>query len=117
MTAYQLNYIKHVLLPRKPLCRKSRDKNTKSNKEIQWSWRNDPSTEDFYVDSLLSKNMKKCAFVAQLFYKNGKRCYKELQKECLPNFINFIVYKENQKYSFYYAIILIFKEDKLVNKL
>uniref|UniRef100_A0A1X7VDH6 ATP-dependent DNA helicase n=1 Tax=Amphimedon queenslandica TaxID=400682 RepID=A0A1X7VDH6_AMPQE len=94
---------------------------------------NDPSTEDFngegpvthFYPNRPQEYEEYCLydFVAKVTYsgkdKNGEQCYRELQKEHLPNFIDFDVYKENQRDSFCYAIILLFRpfrnEDELVN--
>uniref|UniRef100_A0A1X7UCH2 ATP-dependent DNA helicase n=1 Tax=Amphimedon queenslandica TaxID=400682 RepID=A0A1X7UCH2_AMPQE len=130
-----------------PLCRKSREvlwidvemphkrkRNlTKKLSEVEKIAANDPSTEDFYGEGLVThfypnraqEHEEYCLydFVAKLTYKgknkNGERIYKPLQIERLPNFIDFDVYKENQRDNFYYAIILLFvpfrNEDELVH--
>ena len=127
-----------------PLCRKSREvawidvemphkrkRNlTKKLSEVEEIAANDPSTEDFYGEGLVTHFYPNRAqeyeeyclydFVAKLNYKgkdkNGERLHRPLQKERLPNFIDFNVYKENQTD---YAIILLFvpfrNEDELVN--
>ena len=107
-----------------PLCRKSREvawidvemphkrkRNlTKKLSEVEEIAANDPSTEDFYGEGLVTHCYPNRAqeyeeyclydFVAKLTYKgkekNGERIYRPLQKERLPNFIDFDVYKENQ---------------------
>uniref|UniRef100_A0A1X7USE9 Uncharacterized protein n=1 Tax=Amphimedon queenslandica TaxID=400682 RepID=A0A1X7USE9_AMPQE len=106
---------------------------TKKLSEVEEIAANDPSTEDFHGEGLVThfypnraqEHEEYCLydFVAKLTYegkdKNGKRIYRPLQKERLPNFIDFDVYKENQRDSFYYAIILLFvpfrNEDELVH--
>uniref|UniRef100_A0A1X7UP52 Uncharacterized protein n=1 Tax=Amphimedon queenslandica TaxID=400682 RepID=A0A1X7UP52_AMPQE len=119
-----------------PLCRKSREvawidvemphkrKQNLSKKlsDVEELAANDPSTEDFYGEGLVThfypnrpqEYEEYCLydFVATLTYsgkdKNSERCYRKIQKERLPNVIDFHVHKENQRDSFYYAIILLF---------
>uniref|UniRef100_A0A1X7UXI1 ATP-dependent DNA helicase n=1 Tax=Amphimedon queenslandica TaxID=400682 RepID=A0A1X7UXI1_AMPQE len=130
-----------------PHCRKSREVSwinvemphkrkrnlTKKLSEVEEIAANDPSTEEFYGEGLVThfypnraqEHEEYCLydFVAKLTYKgkdkNGERIYRPLQKERLPNFIDFDVYKENQRDSFNYAIILLFvpfrNEDELVH--
>ena len=101
---------------------------TKKLSEVEEIAANDPSTEEGLVTHFYPNRAQEyeeyCLydFVAKLTYKgkdkNGERIYKPLQKERLPNFIDFDVYKENQT-DRYYAIILLFvpfrNEDELVN--
>ena len=129
-----------------PLCRKSRDvswvdvdmPNNRTRRvweveEVREIAKNEPSTEEFYGEGLVTDFYPKrppqyeeeCLydFVAKYIYngkdKNGKRCYRKLQKERLPNFKEFNVHKEDQRDSYYYSIILLFvpfrNEDDLVN--
>ena len=91
---------------------------TKKLSEVEEIAANDPSTEDFYGEGLVTHFYPNRAqeyeeyclydFVAKLTYKgkdkNGERLYRPLQKERLPNFIDFDVYKENQTDSFYYNV-------------
>ena len=129
-----------------PLCRKSRDvswvdvdmpnnrtRRVREVEEVREIAKNEPSTEEFYGEGLVTDFYPKrppqyeeeCLydFVAKYIYngkdKNGKRCYRKLQKERLPNFKEFNVHKEDQRDSYYYSIILLFvpfrNEDDLVN--
>uniref|UniRef100_A0A1X7UAR5 ATP-dependent DNA helicase n=1 Tax=Amphimedon queenslandica TaxID=400682 RepID=A0A1X7UAR5_AMPQE len=112
---------------------KRKQNQTKKVSEVKEIAANDPSTEDFYGEGPVThfypnrpqEYEEYCLydFVAKVTYsgkdKNGEQCYRELQKEHLPNFIDFDVYKENQRHSFCYAIILLFRpfrnENELVN--
>uniref|UniRef100_A0A1X7UBQ6 Uncharacterized protein n=1 Tax=Amphimedon queenslandica TaxID=400682 RepID=A0A1X7UBQ6_AMPQE len=112
--------------------KRSRNITMKLN-EVKETAVNEPSMEDFYGEGLVThfypnrpqKYEEFCLydFVAKPTYngkdKNGQQCYRELQKESLPTFKDFDVHKENQRDSFYYAIILLFvpfrNEDELVH--
>ena len=117
-----------------PLCRMDRCHKRKRNLtkklcEVEEIAANDPSTEDFYGEDLVThfypnrsqEYEEYCLydFVAQLTYKgndkNGERIYRPLQKERLPNFMDFDVYKENQTDSFIILLFVPFRnEDELV---
>ena len=111
----------------------NRTRRVREVEEVREIAKNKPSTEEFYGEGLVTDFYPKrtpqyeeeCLydFVAKYIYngkdKNGKRCYRKLQKERLPNFKEFIVHKEDQRDSYYYSIILLFvpfrNEDDLVN--
>ena len=92
-----------------------RSRKLKAHEELKALAKDNPNSEDIYSAGLVtdfyptrSDELKKLClydFVANYMFngldKNGKRCYRKLDKPCLPNFKLFDPQKEEQRDSYF----------------